>query len=75
MTEIEEIDEILKVFTSDGWKYIVDDINKTYDAINKIDGIIDEKQLYQRQGEIQQLKWFMNMQDWYRNARDNLDSV
>jgi len=75
LTEIEEIDEILKVFTSDGWKYIVDDINKTYDAINKIDGIIDEKQLYQRQGEIQQLKWFMNMQDWYRNARDNLDSV
>ena len=75
MTEIEEIDEILKVFTSDGWKYIIDDINKTYDAINKIDGIIDEKQLYQRQGEIQQLKWFMNMQDWYRNARDNLDSV
>lgn len=75
MTEIEEIDCILDVFTSDGWKYILQDIEKHYDAINKIDGVIDDKQLYQLQGEIRKLKWFMNMQDWYQNARDNLDSV
>ena len=75
MTEIEEIDSILNVFTTDGWKLIVDDISKTYDSINKIDGIIDEKELYQRQGQISQLKWFMNLQDWYRSARDNLDPV
>ena len=75
MTEIEEIDSILNVFTTDGWKLIVEDISKTYDAINKIDGIIDEKELYQRQGQISQLKWFMNLEDWYRSARDNLDPV
>ena len=75
MTEIEEIDSILNVFTTDGWKLIVEDISKTYDAINKIDGIIDEKELYQRQGQISQLKWMMNLQDWYRSARDNLDPV
>jgi len=75
LTEIEEIDSILNVFTTDGWKLIVEDISKTYDAINKIDGIIDEKELYQRQGQISQLKWFMNLEDWYRSARDNLDPV
>lgn len=75
MTEIEEIDSILDTFTTDGWKFIVEDIKKHYDAINNIDGINNEKELYQLQGEIRKLKWFMNLEDWYKNARDNIDPV
>lgn len=74
MTEKEEIDAILDVFTTDGWKLIVKDIENHYDAINKAYGINSEKELNTIQGELLKLNWFLNFPEWYTAIRDNLDA-
>ena len=73
MTEKEEIEAILDIFTLDGWKYIMEDINKHYDAINKIDGLSNEKELFYLKGELAKLDWFKSFPDWYQHALDSLE--
>ena len=73
MTEREEIEAILDSFTTDGYKFMLEDIKKHYDAISNIDGVKDERDLYFLQGQRHSLKWILNMEAWYQNALDNLD--
>ena len=74
MTEKEEIEAILDLFTSDGYKFMLEDIKKHYDAISNIDGVDDSKGLFLLQGQRHSLKWIINMQDWYQNALDNMEN-
>lgn len=73
MTEKEQLEAILDVFTTDGWKLIVKDIEDHYDAINKVYGVENERQMYTLQGELLKLNWFMNMQEWYQTSLDSID--
>lgn len=73
MTEKQEIEAILDLFTSEGYKFMLEDIRKHYDAISNIDNVESEKALYLLQGQRHSLKWIMNMRDWYQNALDNLE--
>ena len=73
MTEKEEIEAILDMFTSDGYKFMLEDISKHYDAISNIDNVNNEEALYNLKGQRHSLKWIMNMKDWYQNALDNLE--
>jgi len=70
MTEKEELEAILDVFTTPGWKLIIKDIKEHYDAINEINGIENDKQLFTLQGELLKLNWFMNMQEYYQQVDD-----
>lgn len=68
MTKQEEFEAVLDVFTMPGWKLIVEDIDsirKSYDTINNIDDLLE---LGRRQGRVEQLRFFCNLQDWYMNA-------
>ena len=73
MTEKQEIEAILDLFTSEGYKFMLEDIRKHYDAISNIDNVESEKALYLLQGQRHSLKWIMSMRDWYQNALDNLE--
>jgi hypothetical protein len=68
MTKKEEIEAILDLFTQPGWKYIVEDIDNirnSYDTISNLDDLLE---LGRRQGRVEQIGFFMNLQDWYNNA-------
>lgn len=69
----DELDKVLDVFTTDGWKIIVKDIEEHYDAINKIYGVETEKQLWTLQGELLKLNWFINMREWYEASEIDAD--
>ena len=73
MTEKQEIEAILDLFTSEGYKFMLEDIRKHYDAISNIDNVESEKALYLLQGQRHSLNWIMNMESWYQNALDNLE--
>jgi len=73
MTEKQEIEAILDLFTTEGYKFMLEDVKKHYDAISNIDNVEGEKALYLLQGQRHSLKWIMNMRDWYQNALDNLE--
>ncbi len=70
MTEQEEVEAILDVFTTEGWRLIVEDIKKHYDAINRIDCTADEDEFLKRRGELEKLGWFMNLPEWYKQVQD-----
>jgi len=73
MTEKQEIEAILDLFTTEGYKFMLEDVKKHYDAISNIDSIESDKALYLLQGQRHSLKWIMNMESWYQNALDNLE--
>ena len=70
MTEKEEFEAILDVFTTDGWKLILEDISKRYDSINNIDDVSTVEELYRRKGEQESLRWFMSLKEWYQYAQE-----
>ena len=72
MTEIEEVDAILDVFTTDGWKLILADMKVMLEQIDTVSGI-DTDQFLKRQGEVERLGWFINLEDWYKFTREQLD--
>ena len=73
MTEKQEIEAILDLFTTEGYKFMLEDVKKHYDAISNIDNVESDKALYLLQGQRHSLKWIMNMESWYQNALDNLE--
>ena len=70
MTEKEQFEAILDVFTSDGWKLILEDIKKRYDAIDNIDDIMTVEELYKRKGEQESLRWFLSLKEWYQYSQE-----
>ena len=74
MTEKEQFEAILDVFTTDGWKLILEDINKRYDAINKIDDVSTVEELHRRKGEQETLRWFLSLKEWYQYAQEMSES-
>ena len=75
MTEKQEIEAILEVFTTEGWKFMIEDIKKHYDAISNIDNVNSVQELHNLKGQRHSLKWIIGMEDWYQNALDNIDAV
>jgi len=45
----------------------LDTIRNSYDTINNIDDLLT---LGRNQGKVEQLRFFLNLQDWYNNAKD-----
>ena len=74
MTEKEQFEAILDVFTMPGWELILEDINKRDDAINNIDDVFTVEQLYKRKGEQETLRWFKTLKEWYQYSQEMSES-
>lgn len=74
MTEKEEINAIIDLFTTEGMKFMLDDISKHYDGINNIDSVSTTEDLHFIKGQRHSLRWILGMKEWYQNALDNLEA-
>jgi len=59
------------MFTTKGWKDLVDDIKKIKATI-KIEDIQDEKTLFARRGELRIMNWLINLKDVSEQAHQDL---
>lgn len=71
MTEQEEMEAILDVFTTPGWKLILRDMQELCQNIDTVQGIDTNNQFWKRQGEVDRLGWFIHLEDWYRFMQEN----
>ena len=61
------------MFTTQGWKDLVVDIEKIRDSI-KIEDIQDEKTLFARRGELRIMNWLINLKDVSEQAHKDLEN-
>ena len=64
----EQLDAILDVFTTEGWKIIQHDMKiyqKQLDSVRNLESVED---LYKLKGELSSLEWFINLKEWYQAA-------
>jgi len=59
------------MFTTKGWKDLVEDIQKIKDTI-KVEDIPDEKTLFARKGELRIMNWLINLKDVSEQAHQDL---
>jgi hypothetical protein len=59
------------MFTTKGWKDLVEDIEKIKATI-KIEDIQDEKTLFARRGELRIMNWLINLKDVSEQAHQDL---
>lgn len=51
-----------EMFSSQGWKDLIEDLDKMIVSTNSIDGVNDEKTLYIRKGELSIMYWLINLE-------------
>jgi len=73
MTETEEMEAILDVFTTDGWKLILQDIEKTYQSLDSVRDIQSIEGFWETKGKVTQLLWMMHLEEWYRFSEQNAE--
>ena len=61
------------MFTTKGWKDLIDDIKKIKATI-KIEDIQDEKTLFARRGELRIMNWLINLKDVSEQAHQDLEN-
>ena len=61
------------MFTTKGWKDLVEDIEKIKATI-KIEDIQDEKALFARRGELRIMNWLINLKDVSEQAHQDLEN-
>ena len=59
------------MFTTKGWKDLVEDIQKIKDTI-RVEDIPDEKTLFARKGELRIMNWLINLKDVSEQAHQDL---
>ena len=64
----EQLDAILDVFTSEGWKIIQYDMELYLKQMNHTNDLQTLEQLHYRKGELKSLEWFINLKKWYQAA-------
>ena len=61
------------MFTTKGWKDLVEDVQKIKDSI-KVEDIPDEKTLFARKGELRIMNWLINLKDVSEQAHQDLEN-
>lgn len=62
----DQYEEILDIFTTPGWKHILEDIKGSYDKINCIDTCATEQEFYTRKGELMQINFLSKLEYLYK---------
>lgn len=69
---IEYYEERFRMFGSQGWKDLIEDVSLMYKTTNNIKGITDEKTLHYRQGELNMMEWLLALEEISKKAYDEL---
>ena len=64
----EQLDAIMDVFTTPGWKIIQHDMRLYFKQMDSVKNLETEKALFERRGELKSLEWFINLNEWYQAA-------
>ena len=64
----EQLEAILDVFTTEGWRIIQRDMMLYRKQMDTLDNVHTLENLLTRQGELKTLDWFINLKDWYQAA-------
>ena len=70
MSQREEFEKILDIFTQEGWGYILKDIIERKKAIDNIYDVSTVEELYKRKGELDTLNWFASLKEWYQYSME-----
>lgn len=63
-----QLDAIMDVFTTDGWKIIQHDMRLYQKQMDTTNDLATEADLHFRKGELKSLDWFINLKRWYDAA-------
>ena len=64
----EQIEQIMDVFTTPGWKIIQQDMKLYKKQMDTTEYVQTESELWKLKGELKSLDWFINLKDWYQAA-------
>ena len=69
----EELESVLDVFTTTGWKLILRDIDEIYNAVNRIDWCHSQEDFNRKMGALEQMRIFQRLEDTYQRELENAD--
>ena len=61
-----------EMFASKGWKDLMEDMQKMYESADSIEGIKTKFCLAERHGEINMMKWLLNLENISRETYEDL---
>lgn len=62
------------MMATQGWKDLMEDLDKMLAATNNLNGVDDEKQLWFKKGELSILYWLMNLKDASTEVYESLQA-
>lgn len=60
--------------STQGWKDLVEDVQKIRDSVNQIGGIESEQQLWFKKGELRMIDWLLNLKKTSEEVYDSLQN-
>jgi hypothetical protein len=70
LTEDEEIEAIMDVFTMPGWPLILRDIKDVNESFGNIRNIQSDIEFWINKGRVEQLDFILNLEEWFRQSLD-----
>lgn len=64
----EQLEAILDVFTTEGWRIIQHDLRLYKKQMDTIEHVQTTEELWKLKGELKSLDWFINLKEWYQAA-------
>ena len=62
-----------EMFTSKGWKELVEDVKNMEEVTSNISNCVDEKSFWIAKGELRILKWILNLEELSQEAFKGLE--
>jgi hypothetical protein len=67
-------ERMFDMFASEGWKDLMEDVEKVYMANNNIFSIQNEQELHFKKGQLDVLQWFRSMKSSYEQTYEQLQA-
>jgi hypothetical protein len=67
-------ERMFDMFASEGWKDLMEDVEKVYTANNNIFSIQNEQELHFKKGQLDVLQWFRSMKSSYEQTYEQLQT-
>lgn len=66
-------ENLLDLFTRDGWKQFIEDIQDNADMLNDITTISDEKQFWYRRGQLEAVERILSYESTIKNTYEDFE--
>ena len=60
------------MFNCDGWKALTEQLQTLVEGYEKVSRVVDDKDLYKKQGQLDILNWILNWPDMVNNQYKDL---